>query len=321
MTADEAPRDYIIIHLSPGSDEWPGLLAQFALYQTAREGKAFASWACERLMRMTAKYEGVVALAGGKLLGIVLIEVVDRTAEFTLPWTLPQASEIARSLVLAAVQVVREAYPAAQCLRVERQLLPGDMPTAGLEAAGFDCYWRLRMQLELAGWWEEVVAPHEYKLAPWHIRFLDAAAKVIFAANEGTLDAVLYAPFFGTSPQQCRRGLLAILAGSYGPIVPQATLCALCGKQLVGVNLVIRSDTGQASVVEISVDPALQGKGVGRALMVRSLRELKHARFERVELAVTCDNTHARQLYDSLGFAAISEFPVCVWPRTLSPDS
>ncbi len=60
--------------------------------------------------------------------------------------------------------------------------------------------------------------------------------------------------------------------------------------------------------------PTEQGKGLGRALMVRSLAELKHEHYERVELAVTRQNTSALALYESLGFQEIDEFPVCIWP-------
>lgn len=314
MIATESSYEYSLIHLPPESPDWAGVLTQFVLYLVSTEGRGFASWSGERLTRATAKSEGIVALADGKLLGMVLVEVIDQTADITLPWTMPGAVGVARNLALVAVQMVRECYPRVCYIRAERQLLPGEADPSGLEGAGFTCHWRRRMQLELAGWWHDMLSTPGYKLVPWQMRLLDAAAEVVFRANDGTLDAQLYAPFFGSSPAQCRKGLLAILAGSYGPILPHATLCALYGKQLVGVNLVISNDIEMASVIEISVDPSHQGRGLGRAMMVRSLRELKHAHYQRVELAVTGNNTHAIRLYESLGFSTISEFPVCVWP-------
>jgi len=310
----EPRQDYVIIHLQPGSEDWAGLIAQFMLYLAAKEGHAYAAWSADRLLRASGKNEGLVALLDGKMLGITLIEVVEPTAEISLPWTLPGETEVACDLAQAALQVIREEHPYVRFIRSERALLPGETDPRGLQAAGFLCHWRHRMQLELAGWWDEPVVPVGYRLVPWQIRYLDAAASVVFRANQDTLDALLYAPFFGTSPKECRQGLLTILAGSYGALLPQATWCVLHGHQLVGVNLVIRNDGDMASIIEISVDPVYQGRGLGRALMVRSLRELKHEHYERVELAVTSENTGARHLYESLGFTTVNEFPVCIWP-------
>jgi ribosomal protein S18 acetylase RimI-like enzyme len=74
------------------------------------------------------------------------------------------------------------------------------------------------------------------------------------------------------------------------------------------------SDTDLASIIEISVAPEHQGKGLGRALMVASLHEMREERIARVELAVTAVNTPALRLYQSLGFEEVGEFAICVLP-------
>jgi ribosomal protein S18 acetylase RimI-like enzyme len=306
---------YTIIHLPPASPDWGGVVAQFSLHLTQQEGRAYAAWAGDRLARAAKVSEGMVGLCDGQLCGILLVTVEGNVAEFSLPWLTEPDPPLAAALARQALALIQTHYPALQYLRAERQLVPGQMEIGGLEAAGLRCHWRWRMQLEFAGW-EQAWAPlRGYRFEPWNIQYLNQAAEVVFAANEGTIDARLYAPFFGDNPTQCRKGLLSILAGKFGLLHPQATLCAFAGRELVGINLVISEGNGLASVVEISVAPAHQGKGVGRALMLGSLCRLKGERVERVELAVTQVNVRAVGLYESLGFLTVGAFPVCVWPE------
>ncbi len=305
---------YTIIHLPANSGEWAGLLAQFTLQIAAAEGRTSAAWASERFTRAMAKNDGVVALANGRLRGVLFFQAVDRTIELTFPWVHPPNEALACELAAAALRVIRDTYPDADDLRAERQLMLGTPRHHSLEAVGFDCYWRRRLLLELNTWSAPLSVPTGYRLAHWNIRELDAAARVVYRANAGTLDARLYASFFGTSPCECRTGLLAILAGSYGPLHHQATLCALHGDRLVGVNLVIGEGAKPATIIEISVDPDHQRRGVARALMVQSLTILKQDWVETVDLAVTVGNP-ALELYESLGFSPYGDFPVCIWLR------
>jgi ribosomal protein S18 acetylase RimI-like enzyme len=305
---------HTIHHLPAGSEHWAGLLAQFSLLLIVQEGQPYASWVTERLSRAVDREQSVVAIAeDGRLLGMVLFEVVDGSVEMTLPWTREGDAPLGRELVEAALQVAAEEHPEIRYRRAERQVLPERIELEGLEAAGFLCRWRRRMLLELIGWRRPVVVPEGYRLAPWHVRHLDAAAEVVHRANAGSVDALLYAPFFGDTPTQCRHGLLAILAGRYGPLHQPATQCAFRGQALVGVNLVISQGEELASIIEISVEPTHQGQGLGRALMVAALQVLRRDRYERTELAVT-DGNPAIHLYESLGFDTSSRFPVCVLP-------
>lgn len=314
MFAAAPSSEYTILHLPAGSDDWGPMLAQFTLQVAAQDGRAYAGWLCTRLTRMTRTADAVVALVNGELHGLLLFEADGRSLELTLPWTKAPNAALECELALAAVQTGREAFPDIRYIRAERQLLPGQNTAEGLEQAGFICHWRKRMQLELLGWNAAATMAPGYRLGPWHIRHLDAAADAVFRANDGTLDAQIYAPFFGDSPDDCRKGLLAIFAGRYGAVHPEATLCAFRGTQLAGINIVLAEGQGIASVIEISVAPPYQRQGLGRLLMVRSLRILQERHVERVELAVTRANTRAVQLYGDLGFHTASEFPVCIWP-------
>ena len=311
-----SPQKDTIVFIPPGSVDWATVITQFIVTITALEGRLYANWAGERLTRAIETACGAVALAGdGQLRGILLFELMDRVAELSLPWVAPSrdSGEIARALSAATVQAIRNEYPAITCLRAERQLLPGQADPGGLEAVGFHCAWRMRMTLQLADWDGRVTLPAGYHLHPWDIRDLDQAAEVMYRANDGTLDAQLYAPFFGASPAHCRKGLLAILAGKYGRVHTQASHVALAGHRLVGVNIIVDEESALASVVEISVDPSVQGQGIGRALLTQSLAVLRRERFECVELAVTKANLPALRLYESLDFQPAGDFPVCYW--------
>jgi ribosomal protein S18 acetylase RimI-like enzyme len=303
--------------LTPGSAEWADIITQFIMKISAQQGRMYANWAGERLARSIETSAGIVALSSdNKLLGMILFEIVRHTAELSLPWVTNSrlGSDLARRLSATALRILREEHPEVQYLRADRQLLHGQGNPSGLEEVGFQCAWRQRMLLQLPGWYRQLVVPDGYHLHSWDIRDLDLAAAVIDRANAGTLDVKLYSPFFGGESANCRHGLLAILAGKYGIIHAQASQVAWADDHLVGVSFVLDGESGLASVVEISVDPVAQHRGVGRALLTRGLLTLERAGFERVELAVTKENLPARHLYESLDFLPAGDFPVCYWP-------
>ncbi len=307
-------REYLSLHhFAPGTREWELVIAQFTLLLQQQQGRILANWAAERLLNLTNHSRGIVALSGEKLRGMVLYEITEQTAEITLPWSVNADPVLHCDMLTEAVQVIRKQHPEVRYLRVERQLLPGTTDIAGIEAANFACHWRQRMVLALPAYLPESPLPLGYHYAPWNVRYVDATAELIYAANNGTLDALLYQPFFGDSTAQCRHGLLSILAGRYGALHTRATSVLFHSTALVGINLVIEDDASRAIVIEISISPEHQRRGLGKALLTHSLRVLQNLHVETVELAVTKANTHAIRLYDSLGFIPSGDFPVCVY--------
>jgi ribosomal-protein-alanine N-acetyltransferase len=69
----------------------------------------------------------------------------------------------------------------------------------------------------------------------------------------------------------------------------------------------LEGDTGY--IASIAVDPAHQGKGVGRALMEAVRVLLVTADAQRLALHVRIDNAPAIHLYQSLGFTTLSTIP------------
>jgi ribosomal protein S18 acetylase RimI-like enzyme len=85
-------------------------------------------------------------------------------------------------------------------------------------------------------------------------------------------------------------------------------------------RLVLNDGGGELRVVDISIIPRERRRGHARAVL-RSLQERARARSAAVTLRVRTDNPHARALYVSLGFVAVSSDEVSEQMRwTPEPD-
>ena len=69
----------------------------------------------------------------------------------------------------------------------------------------------------------------------------------------------------------------------------------------VGTIRVTREDD-TAGIYGFAVDPAWQGRGIGRDVLRRVCRELRDEGIRRIGLEVAVENDHALALYTSLGF-------------------
>ncbi|MGP8078692.1 MAG: GNAT family N-acetyltransferase [Thermoplasmata archaeon] len=71
--------------------------------------------------------------------------------------------------------------------------------------------------------------------------------------------------------------------------------------RLVGAVLSVRRPQGTL-IADVMVDPSLQGRGIGRAVLLATMRALAEAGAGSVVLNVTEGNTRAIRLYEKLGF-------------------
>lgn len=69
------------------------------------------------------------------------------------------------------------------------------------------------------------------------------------------------------------------------------------------------TESPNAEIVSLAVDPDYRRRGVASALMRHVLRELRTARLPRVDLMVRIGNTGAVRLYRSLGFRRVRAVP------------
>ncbi|MEU4169804.1 GNAT family N-acetyltransferase [Streptomyces sp. NPDC026665] len=72
--------------------------------------------------------------------------------------------------------------------------------------------------------------------------------------------------------------------------------------RICGYALATPPNKGQSWIVSLAVDRGVRGKGVGRQLMLESLKSLRAAGARTVRLWVEPTNVHAIALYESLRF-------------------
>ncbi len=84
---------------------------------------------------------------------------------------------------------------------------------------------------------------------------------------------------------------------------------AWAGQQVVGEVLPL-IENGRAIMYEISVRPAWRRRGLARALLTRALWDLRERSVDVVRLNTVAEfRTRARDLYHSVGFRVLKEFP------------
>lgn len=82
---------------------------------------------------------------------------------------------------------------------------------------------------------------------------------------------------------------------------PERLIMAWRRERLVGFNW-LKTFEGQGEIYVIAVDPALQGGGLGRALILDGIQRLTAQGCAQACLYVDADNQRALRLYRSLGF-------------------
>jgi ribosomal protein S18 acetylase RimI-like enzyme len=143
-----------------------------------------------------------------------------------------------------------------------------------------------------------------------------------FQAFQGGPDAGMVAE----NPADNQRLIEGLLEGDLGPPIREASPALLLEKegpeaQLAGFVLALEDNPQRALIADVAVLPAFRGKGLGKALLVRSLRGLIALGFSEVLLWVTEANTAARRLYQSAGFQALRSGHILRWTRDPSPPS
>ncbi len=156
-------------------------------------------------------------------------------------------------------------------------------------------------------------SPEGVNIAPWTEARQDDSARLVAAAYRGHVDSEINDQY--RSPSGARRFLNNIVqypgCGTFfGPASFAATDAkgTLCGMSLASL---VSDTTGH--ITQICVTPAQRGKGVGYALMRRSMLALAAHGCHTVGLTVTSTNTGAIRLYEHMGFADRREFAAYVW--------
>jgi ribosomal protein S18 acetylase RimI-like enzyme len=97
-----------------------------------------------------------------------------------------------------------------------------------------------------------------------------------------------------------REGVAQFLARN-----PGLSRVATDGSAIVGVAL-CGHDRRRGHVYHLAVDPAYQGRGLGKRLLDESLADLRRTGVKRVIIMVADDNASGRQFWKRSGFEEIS---------------
>jgi ribosomal protein S18 acetylase RimI-like enzyme len=93
-----------------------------------------------------------------------------------------------------------------------------------------------------------------------------------------------------------------------GVFNPGATALLRDGEQIRAIAIIADIAPQTAHLVQLTVDPALRGQGVGRALVEEVCARLSAAGYRAVTLLVAAGNAHARALYDAAEFRQDATF-------------
>lgn len=145
--------------------------------------------------------------------------------------------------------------------------------------------------------------PQGYEWTRWDAEHVERHAHTKYLSFRSEIDARVF-PCLG-QPEGCDR-LMAEIA-SQETFLPDATWL-ICHREESGLlrdcgTIQGLSRTSALGAVQnIGVIPEHRGRGLGRALLLQSLRGFRSAGLARVYLEVTSSNHPAVELYRSLGF-------------------
>ena len=162
----------------------------------------------------------------------------------------------------------------------------------------------------------EAREPEGIALVSWTEAQQDDSARLVAAAYRGHIDSEINDQY--RSPNGSRRFLSNIVQyPGCGTFFPQASFAATVsngGKgELCGISLasLVARETGH--ITQICVAPSQRGKGIGYALLRRSMLALAAHGCRTVGLTVTSKNTSATRLYEQMGFTDRRDFAAYVW--------
>ena len=143
---------------------------------------------------------------------------------------------------------------------------------------------------------------------------IDELSQIVFKSNDGHIDQIVFPNFFGTI-ENCKTLIENIENNVYGEYKkPYSWLLKENGKLIGACLLTIRNKGDTGYIPDIVIDPDYRGKGLGKAILVHSMKELLLGEPDivKIDLDVTLEN-NATFLYNSLGYETIREYSMYTW--------
>jgi hypothetical protein len=165
---------------------------------------------------------------------------------------------------------------------------------------------RFRMEIDLAGRdFSQVLPPPGYRFVAWDPGLLEAHAEAKFHSFRTEIDSNVFpclAEFDG-----CLRLMTEIMRKD-GFLSDATWLAAYEGRrpdapEFCGTIQGVRDKSGIGAVQNLGITPMHRNRGLGTALMFKSLDGFRQAGLRRVYLEVTARNDGAIKLYRRMGFA------------------
>lgn len=175
---------------------------------------------------------------------------------------------------------------------------------------------RQKMGLGLEAFPDLPDLPPKVTLEPLSIEHAVIVGRISYAAHQVSKDLDGYPDF--SSPEQRARLECEIFGGLFGEVIGPASLLVRLEGRPVGACLVVGlagwGFPRVAWVLDMTIDPKYQGQGLGKQMLMHSLKGAAEDGVPVAGLAVTCDNTAARRLYEKMGFQALEQFYEYVGP-------
>jgi ribosomal protein S18 acetylase RimI-like enzyme len=154
--------------------------------------------------------------------------------------------------------------------------------------------------------------PSGYAFNSWTDDFTEPIVEVIFNYNDQSVDNELFTYF------KCDDTIKAFIEdlkrNRWGKFDASLTRVLIHKDKLIGVCFLTVLDNGNGYIPDLGILKTYQGKKLGKKLLIHSLKHyIDVQKGEGIELDVTLENTVAFNLYKSIGFKLIREYPVFVW--------
>jgi mycothiol synthase len=158
---------------------------------------------------------------------------------------------------------------------------------------------RFRMEIDLVAPLPDVPAlPAGFAWAPWEDDLLEAHAHVKQLCFADEIDGLVFPNLV------CRDGCIRLMReirNRWG-FRPSATWLMTHEGQFIGTIQGVGERGGIGAIQNVGVIPGYRGRGLGTALVLKSLHAFRDAGHALGRLEVTADNVAAVKLYRRLGF-------------------
>jgi ribosomal protein S18 acetylase RimI-like enzyme len=225
--------------------------------------------------------------------------------------------QLEEELLIAVLQVLKANL---QTHRIEAQFISFQSWASEVffSRQGFAAFNRYFMLSEnLSGNHLANIDPIEIK--PWANSDIAAAARLTARAYENQLDRKISAHY--ASIEGCQEFLgNVILRPGCGNLLSEASFSARnhATGEMAGYILASMVSPRNGHIPQITVAPEAQGKGVGKALLHRTLGVLAHKQYLSVSLSVTAENHPAVALYRQNHFRVLKPFQAFTWERKIA---